>query len=355
MNLYINFVFIIKTFKILTTMNKLKDIESMRVITMILVVFAHITRMYTPNAAIPQLVNYSLLSSFTSWIYTFHMPAFVAISGAVYYYVKRERKSYNNLVPFIQNKAKRLLIPYLFFSFFIVIPTLYYCDFINENFWWYTFKNFILVIGPRHLWYLVMLFNLLVLFNIFENKIYKHKLLFLVITILLYPISFIFTIRVFQIPDVLTYLFYFMIGYCFQHYRIKISELLNKTSKIYVLCILILLSIGIFTFNNLYDIKITILKIICSLLGIASLYVMSVMISQQEIITNHRFFKLIDKNNFGLYLFHPMIIYILFFNIKNINITPWLSIPIIFILSTLISILFTQILRSIGLKIVIGE
>lgn len=36
-------------------MAKFKDIECMRVITMILVVFAHVTRMYTPNAAIPQM------------------------------------------------------------------------------------------------------------------------------------------------------------------------------------------------------------------------------------------------------------------------------------------------------------
>lgn len=43
-------------------MNKLKDIESMRVIAMILVVFAHVTRMYTVNAAIPQGVTDSFIT-----------------------------------------------------------------------------------------------------------------------------------------------------------------------------------------------------------------------------------------------------------------------------------------------------
>ena len=49
------------------------------------------------------------INLFTDWfpIYSFHMPLFIFISG--YFY---KTNSESNLIAFIKNKSKRLLIPY---------------------------------------------------------------------------------------------------------------------------------------------------------------------------------------------------------------------------------------------------
>lgn len=336
-------------------MNKLKDIESMRVITMILVVFAHVTRMYTVNAAIPQGNTDVFFTAITEWIYTFHMPAFVAISGAVYYFVKRERNAYNDIWIFVKNKAKRLLIPYVFFAIVVVIPTLYYCNLIEGDFWRYIFNTFVLVRGPRHLWYLIMLFNLLVIFNLCENYIFKHKGLFLLLSFFVHFLPSYFPIKAFQLPEVCSYFLYFMIGYYFQNKRACVMVYLSKINKYVISLVLILLTIGIYCFYHTYMFGTFVGSFLCSVLGIIFLYIISVIISQKERLTCSSIFKLIDKNNFGLYLFHPMIIYIMFYVIKDYDINQWITVPVIFILSTVLSLILTNVIRNLGLRIVIGE
>lgn len=336
-------------------MNKLKDIESMRVIAMILVVFAHVTRMYTSNAAIPQGVTDSFITALTEWIYTFHMPAFVAISGAVYYFVKRERKAYNNTLIFIRNKAARLLIPYIFFAIVVVLPTLYYCNLIEGNFWNYNFNTFVLVKNPRHLWYLIMLFNLLVLINFCEKYIFKYKMIVLLLTLLIHPFAGYFPIKIFQFSNVISYSLYFMIGYCFQHKRKNIIDYLSRMNKPLIFTMLILLMSVIYSIYYMFKISYVLVSLSCSILGILLLYIVSIMFSQRDKNTNNILFKLIDKNNFGLYLFHPMIIYVIFYNIKDLNIHPWVSILFVFISSLIISIALTKLMRAIGLKKFIGE
>lgn len=327
----------------------------MRVITMILVVFAHVTRMYTANAAIPQYFNDSFITVLTEWIYTFHMPAFVAISGAVYYFAKRERNAYTNRHAFIKNKIKRLLIPYIFFAIVIVLPTLYYCNLIKDDFWKYSFNTFILVRNPRHLWYLVMLFNLLVIFNFFERYIFKFKEIILLFTLLIHFWAFSLPVDAFQICNIIYYSLYFMIGYYFQYNRRYITNILHKKNKLFISITLIMLMTMIFSMRYWGNLNLQLIYLFCSLLGIMFLYITSVIMSQKENIRKTKLFKLLDKNNFSIYLLHPMIIYIIFYNIKDLDIYPWINIPLVFIFSIILSILFAQLIRVIGLKIVIGE
>lgn len=54
-------------------------------------------------------------------IYSFHMPLFFALSGSLFY-LNVESNKFNNLRDVLSVKAKRLLIPYVFCTFFGVIP-----------------------------------------------------------------------------------------------------------------------------------------------------------------------------------------------------------------------------------------
>ncbi|MBO5721458.1 MAG: acyltransferase family protein, partial [Bacteroidales bacterium] len=77
-----------------------KEINILKGIAIILVVFGHIELLYAFNA-------YGFIRNF---IYTFHMPLFMSISG--YLYAKHHNTS-NNYLSFIKGKAKRLLLPYI--------------------------------------------------------------------------------------------------------------------------------------------------------------------------------------------------------------------------------------------------
>lgn len=50
------------------------------------------------------------------------MPLFIFISGFIYSYNKLERDKYSDKNLFIENKFKRLIIPYILVGVFYVIP-----------------------------------------------------------------------------------------------------------------------------------------------------------------------------------------------------------------------------------------
>lgn len=82
------------------------------------------------------------LGLFATWLSTFHIYAFVLVSGYLYSYIRLEKKGYNDAKLFIKKKAKRLLLPYLVITIFWIVPfALAYRD--------YTIKDYVLkyVIG----------------------------------------------------------------------------------------------------------------------------------------------------------------------------------------------------------------
>lgn len=102
-------------------------IDKTKIVATLLVVLGHIVRMYTGFGVIgmPQDVILTFVHNF---IYSFHMPLFVFISGVIFFICKREKNKYNVEWIFISKKAKRLLLPYIIFSIFFVFPTMLYIE-----------------------------------------------------------------------------------------------------------------------------------------------------------------------------------------------------------------------------------
>lgn len=69
----------------------------MKVLLLILVVVAHVTRMYTLQGSIPVYGCNKLLFVITDYIYSFHMPAFIAVSGMTFSMSMRKEISENYL------------------------------------------------------------------------------------------------------------------------------------------------------------------------------------------------------------------------------------------------------------------
>ena len=63
----------------------------------------------------------------------------------------------------------------------------------------------------------------------------------------------------------------------------------------------------------------------------------------------------LQKNGFGIYLFHPMIIYILYFYLGSVNLSPLALCFGIATVSYVLSSIFTEVFRKLHLTLLVGE
>lgn len=153
-------------------------IDSLKVIATLLVIIGHCTyyNIQSPYGGI-YLLEYSCKSSLTSklinyiigFIYTFHMPLFMAISGMCFFLnLEKRRQSFSHLV---KSKWKRLLIPFLGVSIFYSIPLKWlsgYWDHSANTLHDMLFGQ-ILLLGNTHLWYVLSLFWVFIVFYFIKS------------------------------------------------------------------------------------------------------------------------------------------------------------------------------------------
>lgn len=249
---------------------------------------------------------------------------------------------------------KRLLIPYFSFGFFYVTPIMILCKLTNQNYFEYIFDGIILAKNTRHLWYLLTLFIIFVIVILFQKiiKQYFNIILFILILISLY--SYLFP-TVFQISNVVHYLFYFVLGILINKKFETIKYLYFKTKR----SILFILLIGLYLLY-FFDIEMIFsfcLKLYMMILIFSLLIEINVLKNGQYIekVRNTFFYKTIDKNSFGIYLFHPMIIYICFYIIEETSVNPYLFSFLVFVIGIMLSVILTEIIRKTKLHFCIGE
>lgn len=98
----------------------IKEYTNAKIIIIFLVIIGHVTRMYTSAGAISMETN-KVLAVITNIIYLFHMPMFMLLSGAIYAHCISVGK-YRNYKEMMENKFKRLMIPYFFWGIVYVAP-----------------------------------------------------------------------------------------------------------------------------------------------------------------------------------------------------------------------------------------
>lgn len=337
----------------------LGDWDCVKVITSLLVVLGHSTFFYTEQAAIRPLISSSVLDFITKYIYSFHMPLFIAVSGAIYFYGKRTLGKYKQQIPFIKNKILRLLIPYFFFATCIIIPLIYYMKIIDVPVVNYYIENILLGKNPRYLWYVLALFNISIIFNFFEKYIFKLNFIFnFIFFFSLFLIASFFP-SFFVLKATMAYLLFFFLGYKFQCNKTILMSILRKT---YVVVFLIFVSISSFLFSIYIDDKDGfIFKMTTKLLGFLSalsggtlFYLLATYLLTTKFITTG-FYTFISKGSYGLYLFHPMIIYLVYYFTKNLAVNPYVLCLLACIISLSLSGLLIILFRKLNLYILIGE
>ena len=322
------------------------ELDMMKFWGILFVVLGHVTNMYFPNGLVPMANHPKGLMLISSFLYSFHMPLFVFVSGAVYSFLYEILGKRYGLKRMILTKTKRLLIPYLFFGFAIMLPLMVGCGF-RESFMDYAYHGIFLSKDSRHLWFVLMLFEVFIVFWVMRRiaemiKLPKWTLLFLSFVLMLVSNKIPY---VFQLSMAAKYLFWFTLGYIFMIHKDVYKEYVFGGVFPGIILILYLIE------NEHLDVRVSLFSTISAVAGIMLIYFISSKMKGE----GNSFIGLIVKNSFGIYLIHVPIIYLMFYGFHSYHVSPYLFSLIVFLLSIGISVLVTIALRKSGLKSLIGE
>ena len=238
-----------------------------------------------------------------SWIYSFHMPLFFFLSGAVL-----ALKPIGIYKHFVAKKAVRLLIPYICVGYFFMIPMKYISGFYDDQGLKQAIKGLWRGIESGHLWFLPALFWNMIIFaalcKIFE-KIHLQKMVLPVALVLQYASQWV-PKDILGLISGLSMFFWFALGYEFEKKR----TWLDKCSFgiwFGILGVLILADYILISFV-IAPAWVYILvrgSIICILAYIFDIFLKS--------IVQVRIYKLVVKYLFDIYLYHDPLEYLILF------------------------------------------
>lgn len=331
---------------------ELEKIHIVRAILIVLIVLYHSSLFWTGTwFKVPTMYKSSALSWLALWLNSFHIYCFTFVSGYLFYYLKREKGKYTNLIAFIKNKGFRLLLPYITVALFWNIP-FSLCFGMSPKI---LVRNYILGLSPEQLWFLLMLFGVFILFYAMEKCFYckntnqgNNSLFACCFFSFFIGIGgWAFIPNFFQIWRVLMFVFFFYMGYITRNGRIYQYLRIDGLSLTgYFLIYLFLFILAHFLYiSNYFMFKFTKLSIeyICHILGAFTMF--HILLNLTKIFGKK--LKIISDNAFGIYLFHQQIIYIwLYFMANKLN--PYLTTFTAFIISLLLSLLITLTLSNIS-------
>lgn len=276
-------------------------LDNLKVILIFFVVFGHVIEYYIKDS--------DILMAVYIFIYIFHMPLFIFISGYLSKnFYKMKRKS-----------IKNLLIPYVIF-----------------NMIWYlavyigTKKNMFSVIYPGWtLWYLLSLF------------FWRFSLKYLLKIRYILGVSFIIGILVGLIPSIgsvlsisrtIVFLPFFLLGYYAKEEHLNKIKTFNNKLSIIILMLFLLFAVFIvenkfvdykFLYNSysynalgLSLIKGTIFRVLLYISAIVFSICVINLISNKE-----KFFSKIGKATMNIYIFHIYLVVLVYFFIPRWNIS----------------------------------
>lgn len=340
--------------KMATQVKKIPELDIMKFYGILFVVLGHIAMMYTPLSVIPHFANMSsFMAVVKNVIYAFHMPMFIFISGCIFVFqleVLRRKITYKSL---LRSKINRLLVPFFIIGFFWVLPVMSLLGLRDPIH--YAIDGFILAIDPRHLWYVLMLFWAFLLFFFLRTLCLRYGIsqlwigLFAIILYIVYQYSSM-RFPYFQIGSLMNYFIWFVFGYFFIIYKTTIRLIVLGA---FVLSLYVIVE-NIFLSD--YPLPSCFTKVVFAIDGIALIYYVSKYLSSGIVRTN--LYAWIVKNSFGIYLFHPMIIYVIYYGIGSLPkwpINPIITSLMAFVVCIWVSVMLTIVARRIHLRFIVGE
>lgn len=319
--------------------------DLIKVAAEILVVLQHITVMYSSHAAVPQITSSRALSALYSVLAAGTMPVFMCICGAVYHYCLSIGK-YGDRLKFVGTKFKRLMIPYFVFSAFVVAPVVIKLGITSWSYPEFLLHGTLLGGLTRHLWFCMSLFFIFLLCAIFKNALRNSSpLLILPFVCLISYAGTRFTSPYLQLHQTAYFTLYFYLGMLINSSWSRLAPALQKYR---VLCVLI----GAAAWLSVLPLPQ--LRYLPALGAILLIFSLATAANTQALQKSHAY-RLLKRDSFGIYLLHPMMVYLIFHALRYSTVSPYAVSLVGFIAVYAASIILTEIIRKLHLGVVIGE
>lgn len=293
-----------------------------KVLTMILVVIGHSTYYsiktryggidYFGENGVEFSLMHKLLNLMVGLIYQFHMPFFMALSGMTYSISYKPSQTLSNLA---KAKSYRLLIPFIMVTLFLTIPMKYWGGYYmnSANVVSDAFFGQILLFGNSHLWFVVSLFIITIVFTMLIRK----RLLnpnSLVLWAALLVISYAGIVIgydgcYFGIPDAMKNFIYFSLGYflydrCRRYQPTGMHILIGWS-------ILFLLYVAKVYFLSSIPYIGTALYPFIAMIGCVNMVATTKLLANNRRIFSNSIYRSFSKNSYDIYLYSDPFNYVL--------------------------------------------
>ena len=301
----------------------LYEITFVRAIACLLVVMVHVSvRFYFANGG-----YHTTVTNFFNQISRMGTPLFAVLSGFLLYNQALNRR-FDTLI-FLKSRFIKIISPFLFWSFFYLF---YKSIFQNYTFPDFSSKeevlNFIYIVftgGSLHHLYFIALVIQFYIFFLLTRKLYNSKTI-IIFTIISFYINYTFVHNRFLFENeylqhfinsrafLLNWIYYFMLGVLLVKFWPKIQAylLINKNNRFMIIIGIIVVALTVFDYHtnqlivNSNENFIYVLSIPLLFMVLTSLYYRLIMINERII----KVFIKIGNMSMGIYLIHPLIIYL---------------------------------------------
>lgn len=337
---------------------RVKQISILRVMAVLLVVIGHSGFVYGNSWPMVMREKSDLIWEIVQYIYSFHMPLFMAVSGYLFCYAG-EHKPKKTAGSYIKARFFRLGLPCLLFTVFYLFPVRWWIGFydLQERTRWQPwnevfFTEIVKTGDIGHMWFVFSLFFIAVLFLFLEKYCNRFP-------IPAFALFFVLSLYHQEFPAVMLcykltyYLFYYYLGYLLCRHR-KLFEKQVYTpvngAAFFLLHLYAYYMSGKVMMAEEFSYRLG--RHITEILGVLAFFTAAFWLRKAA---DGRFVRFIEKNSFGIYLFHDPVIYFILVKLMWKEVNPWLVVLLCFTLSIGLSILFTELLRRLGAGFLIGE
>ena len=326
------------------------QIGNIRALAIFLVVLGHSIILYSAGWDLYETQwSVPFLDGLKDIINVIQMPLYFSLSGYLFAFTHSKKRG---MIALLKNKALRLLVPYVGIGVCFLLPVRMVLGFPSyKGMGPVDFALKLLMSNDvGHLWFLPALFCIFVLSEFFLTALEKMPgirkypaIFFCVVSLALYLEGYRFGFRYPPLLSAINYLIWFSFGYFLNTHQALLRKLYSQP---YMKWALLALNVGMLTWCVTADA----MRVLLSL-GIAALCIMNIYGAMPE--KSCSMIQKIDRNSFGVYLFHSPLIYITFENIPNAH--PAIVVFVNLVVFGAAAFGLTELVRRTKLKVLIGE
>lgn len=336
---------------------ELANCTFVKTVLMLLVVLYHCVVYWTGTWFTGTPVHKSsVLAEVASWMNSFHIYGFTLVSGYLFYYLRYEKGKYGQFLPFMTQKVKRLLIPFVFICFVWVAP-INYLFFPFE--WKAAIGKFVLGTAPAQLWFLLMLFGVFALFYPISNFVRDRQILGAVLILGIYGVGLAGQIvlpNVFQVFRACMYIPLFWLGFKLRQWG---SSCVRKIPAVLWVIAHVCLFLLVRYLSGFTGMIFTLLRLgfdfVLHIVGALMAFTVLQKLADKVNWKNSKVFAFLSKMSMPVYLLHQQVIYV-FVYLLNGALNPYVHAAVNFAGAMAVSLLLSAVLMKFRItRTLIGE